>query len=170
MTEEDTRTASAGFRLLAPKDPEWSVAEFERCVKELGFNGWNTHSNFGDSYLDDPKYWPILAKAEEMDVPIYLHPAVPMIKELNEFGMVLAGPTLGLRHGRHLLLHADGRARACSTSIPNLKIIMGHLGEALPFLVNRVNRAWMQQHQSRILRSARAPKSRPATTSRRTCG
>lgn len=53
-----------GFASLAPKDPEWSAAELERCVKELGFKGWNTHSNFGDSYLDEKQYWPILAMAE----------------------------------------------------------------------------------------------------------
>jgi predicted TIM-barrel fold metal-dependent hydrolase len=134
-----------GFASLAPKDPEWSVAEFERCVKELGFKGWNTHSNFGDSYLDDPKYWPILAKAEEMDVPIYLHPAVPMIKELKEFGMVLSGPTLGF--GTDVTFcFMRMVVRGVFDEYPNLKIIMGHLGEALPFLVDRVNRAWMQQH------------------------
>jgi len=66
-----------GFASLAPKDAAWSAAELERCVKELGFKGWNTHSNFGDSYLDEKRYWPVLAKAEELDVPIYLHPAVP---------------------------------------------------------------------------------------------
>lgn len=136
-----------GFASLAPKDPEWSAAELERCVKELGFKGWNTHSNFGDSYLDEKQYWPILAMAEKLDVPIYLHPAVSMIKELNEFGMVLGGPTLGFGTD---VTYCFMRmiVRGVFDEYPNLKIIMGHLGEALPFLVDRVNRAWMQKHET----------------------
>jgi len=135
-----------GFASLAPKDPEWSAAELERCVKELGFKGWNTHSNFGDAYLDEPQFWPILAKAQELDVPIYLHPAVPMIKELREFGMVLGGPTLGFGTD---VTYCFMRmiVRGVFDTYPHLKIIMGHLGEALPFLVDRVNRAWMQHHE-----------------------
>jgi predicted TIM-barrel fold metal-dependent hydrolase len=135
-----------GFASLAPKDPEWSAQELERCVKELGFKGLNTHSNYGDSYLDDKRYWPLLAKAEELDVPIYLHPAVPMIAELREFGMVLGGPTLGFGTD---VTYCFMRmiVRGVFDAYPNLKIIMGHLGEALPFLVDRVNRAWMQNHQ-----------------------
>ncbi len=46
-----------------------AVAELERSVRELGLKGWKTHSNFGDSFLDEKRYWPILAKAEELDVP-----------------------------------------------------------------------------------------------------
>ena len=72
-------TRFGGWASLAPKNADAAVAEVERCVKELGFKGWNTFSNFGDSHLDEKRYWPILAKAEELDVPIYLHPAVPMI-------------------------------------------------------------------------------------------
>ena len=44
-----------GFAALAPKDTETATAELERCVKELGFRGWNTHSNFWDSYLDEKR-------------------------------------------------------------------------------------------------------------------
>jgi predicted TIM-barrel fold metal-dependent hydrolase len=136
-----------GFASLAPKDAEWSAKELERCVKQLGFKAWNTHSNFGDSYLDEKRYWPILAKAEELDIPIYLHPAVPMIKELREFGMVLSGPTLGFGTD---VTYCFMRmiVRGVFDEFPNLKIIMGHLGEALPFLADRVNRAWMQHHET----------------------
>jgi len=135
-----------GFASLAPKDPEWAATELERCVKELGFKGWNTHSNYGDSYLDEKKYWPILAMAEKLDVPIYLHPAVSMIKELNEFGIVLGGPTMGFGID---VTYCFMRmiVRGVFDEYPNLKIIMGHLGEALPFLVDRVDRAWMQLHE-----------------------
>jgi predicted TIM-barrel fold metal-dependent hydrolase len=134
-----------GFAALVPKDPEWSAAELERCVKELGFTGWNTHSNFGDSFLDEKQYWPLLAKVEELGVPIYLHPTVPMIKDLREFGMVLAGPTFGFGvEVAYVFLRMI--VRGVFDEYPNLKIIMGHYGEALPFLVDRVDRAYMQKH------------------------
>ena len=134
-----------GFAALAPKDPEWSAQELERCVKELGFTGWNTHSNFGDSYLDEEQYWPLLAKVEELGVPIYLHPTVPMIPQLREFGMVLGGPTFGFGVE---VAYAFMRmiVRGVFDEFPRLKIIMGHFGEAFPFLVYRVDRAYMQNH------------------------
>jgi predicted TIM-barrel fold metal-dependent hydrolase len=134
-----------GFASLAPKDPEWSAQELERCVKELGFCGWNTHSNYGDSFIDEERYWPLLAKAQELDVPIYLHPAVPMIPELRSFGMVLGGPTFGFGVE---VMYAFMRmiVRGVFDELPNLKIIMGHYGEAMPFLVDRVDRAYMQKH------------------------
>jgi predicted TIM-barrel fold metal-dependent hydrolase len=136
-----------GFASLAPKDVEWSVKELERCVKELGFVGWETHSNFGDSYIDEEKYWPLLAKAEELDIPIYLHPAVPMIPELREFGMVLAGPTFGFGvEVSYAFLRMI--MRGVFDRFPGLKIMMGHYGEAFPFLVDRVDRAYMQGHQT----------------------
>jgi uncharacterized protein len=136
-----------GFAALVPKDPEWSAAELERCVKELGFRGWNTHSNFGDSYIDEKQYWPLLAKVEELNVPIYLHPTVPIIPELNTFGMVLGGPTFGFGvEVSYAFLRMI--VRGVFDEYPKLKIIMGHYGEALPFLVNRVDRAYMQKHNT----------------------
>lgn len=134
-----------GFASLAPKDVEWSVTELERCVKELGFSGWNTHSNFGDSHIDEERYWPLLAKAQELDIPIYLHPAVPMIPQLRESGMVLSGPSFGFgTEVMYVFLRLI--VRGVLDRFPKLKIIMGHYGEALPFLVDRVDRAYMQGH------------------------
>jgi predicted TIM-barrel fold metal-dependent hydrolase len=132
-----------GFATLAPKDVDHAVHELERCVRGLGFRGWNTHSNFGDSYLDDPRYRPILAKAQELDIPIYLHPAVPMIPEIREFGFVLAGPSFGF--GVEVaFVFMRMIVRGVFDELPGLKIIMGHYGEALPFLVNRVDCAYRQ--------------------------
>jgi len=134
-----------GFASLAPKDVDWSIKELERCVKELGFVAWNTHSNYGDAYIDERRFWPLLAKVEEMDIPVYLHPAVPMIQGLREFGMVLGGPTFGFGTD---VMYTFLRmiVRGVFDTFPKLKIIMGHYGEALPFLVDRVDRAYMQNH------------------------
>jgi len=138
-----------GFAALVPKDPEWSAAELERCVIELGFAGWNTHSNFGDSYIDEKRYWPLLAKVEELGIPIYLHPTVPMMPELREFGMVLGGPTFGFGvEAAFVFLRMI--VRGVFDEFPKLKIILGHYGEAIPFLVDRVDRAYMQHHSKPV--------------------
>jgi predicted TIM-barrel fold metal-dependent hydrolase len=62
-----------GFASLAPQSPGEAAEELERCVKELDLRGWKTHSNYGGSYLDDKKYWPIFERAAKLDVPVYLH-------------------------------------------------------------------------------------------------
>jgi uncharacterized protein len=132
-----------GYATIAPKDVDHAVRELERCVKVLGFKGWETQSNFGDSYLDDPQYRPILAKAEELDIPIYVHPAIPMIPELRTFGFVLAGPSFGFGvEVAYVFMRMI--VRGVFDELPGLKIIMGHFGEALPFLVNRVDCAYRQ--------------------------
>ena len=85
----------SGYAALAPKDPEAAAGELERAVKELGLKGWKTHSNYGDSYIDEKRYWSVLAKAEELDVPIYLHPTAPMITQLTTYGFALGGAPFG---------------------------------------------------------------------------
>jgi predicted TIM-barrel fold metal-dependent hydrolase len=84
-----------GLATLAPKDPRGAADELERTVKDLGFKGWKTNSNYGDSYLDDKRYWPILERAEKLNAFIYLHPTVPAIRELNAYGYALGGPPFG---------------------------------------------------------------------------
>ena len=134
-----------GFAALAPKDPEAAAKELERAVKELGLKGWKTHSNFGDSYIDDKRYWPILAKAEELNVPIYLHPTGPMIEELRTYGLALAGAAFGFG-----LETATAMMRLVLSgafdAFPGLKIILGHYGEGLPFLMQRIDHPFVRPH------------------------
>lgn len=135
----------AGFAALAPKDTEAAVRELERAVKDLGFKGWKTHSNFGDSYLDDKRYWPILAKAEELGVPIYLHPTSPMIPQLRTYGLALGGAGFGFG-----VETAAAMMRLVLAGVfdafPRLTIMLGHYGEGLPFLMQRVDHAFMRPH------------------------
>ena len=130
------------YMTLAPKDPEWSVREIDRCL-EMGLWGWHTHSNFKDAYPDEKRFWPILKKCEEVDMPIYLHPTVSPVKEFCEFGACLATPSYGYTADTIFsfmrLIH-----RGVFDEFPKLKIILGHFGEALPFLLDRVNAAYRQ--------------------------
>jgi predicted TIM-barrel fold metal-dependent hydrolase len=127
-----------GFAALAPQNPEGASDELERAVKDLGFKGWNTHSNYGGTYLDDKKYWPILEKAEQLDVLIYLHPTVPAIPQLGKYGFSLAGAPFGfgVEAGMCMMrLILSG----VFDKYPRLKIMLGHYGEALPFLMTRID-------------------------------
>jgi predicted TIM-barrel fold metal-dependent hydrolase len=132
-----------GFAALAPQDPEAAADELERTVKDLGFKGWKTHSNYGGSYLDDEQYWPILERAEKLDVPIYLHPAVPAIPQLRKYGFALAGAPFGFGIETSVCM-----MRLVYSGIfdryPGLKFLLGHLGEGLPFLLQRIDFAYVR--------------------------
>jgi hypothetical protein len=134
-----------GFAALAPKDPHAAAAELERCVKELGFKGWKTHSNFGDSYVDERRYWPILAKAEELGVPIYLHPVAPMIPQLRTYGLALAGAAFGFGVETATVMMRLVLSGAFD-AFPKLKIMLGHYGEGLPFLMQRIDHPFVRPH------------------------
>lgn len=134
-----------GFAALAPKNVDGAVQELERAVKDLGFKGWHTLSNFGDSFLDEKRYWPILAKAEELDVPIYLHPVIPIISELRTYGWGLAGAAFGFGVETSLVMMRLILSGAFD-AFPRLRIILGHYGEGFPFMMDRVDRPFLQGH------------------------
>jgi predicted TIM-barrel fold metal-dependent hydrolase len=135
----------AGYAALAPKDPEAAAGELERAVKELGLKGWKTHSNYGDSYLDEKRYWPVLAKAEELNVPIYLHPTAPIIAELSTYGFALGGTAFGFGVETSMVM-----MRLILSGVfdhfPHLKVILGHLGEGLPFILQRMDFPFVRPH------------------------
>jgi predicted TIM-barrel fold metal-dependent hydrolase len=132
-----------GFAALAPNDPEAAADELERAVDELGFKGWKTHSNYGGTYLDEQKYWPILERAEQLDVPIYLHPTVPAMPQLRRYGFALAGAPFGFGIETSVCM-----MRLVFSGVfdryPGLKIMLGHLGEGLPFLLQRIDFAYVR--------------------------
>jgi uncharacterized protein len=132
-----------GFAALAPKDPEKAADELERCVTKLGFKGWKTHSNYGGEFIDDQKFWPILERAEKLGVPIYLHPAVPNIPQLTKYGIVSAGPPFGFGIEVCItmvrLIYSGALDR-----YPKLKILLGHYGEGMPFLLHRIDFAYQK--------------------------
>jgi predicted TIM-barrel fold metal-dependent hydrolase len=134
-----------GFAALAPNDVDGAVKELERAVKELGFKGWHTLSNFGDSFLDEKRYWPILAKVEELDVPIYLHPVIPAIPQFRTYGWGLAGAAFGFGAETAMVMMRLVISGAFD-AFPKLKIILGHYGEGFPFMMDRVDRPFIQGH------------------------
>ncbi|HWG05516.1 MAG TPA: amidohydrolase family protein, partial [Beijerinckiaceae bacterium] len=69
-----------GFAHLALQNPEAAARELERCVKELGFKGAMINGHTNGHYLDEPQFDPFWAKTEELQVPVYLHPADPLLQ------------------------------------------------------------------------------------------
>jgi len=134
-----------GMAALAPQEPDEAANELERCVKELDFRGAKINSHVrGGEYLDDEKYWVIFERAEQLDVPVYIHPRLPspaMIKPYADYGWGLAGPGLGF--AAETLLHAY---RLIYSGLfdkhPGLKIMLGHMGEGMPFWMFRMDRPW----------------------------
>ena len=136
----------AGFAALATQDPNAAADELERAVKGLGLKGANISSHIKGEYLDDQKYWVIFERAEKLDVPIYLHPARPspdMVKPFLTYPL-LADAMWG--YAAEAGLHA--MRLICSgvfDKYPGLKIILGHLGEALPFWLWRIDNRWLKE-------------------------
>jgi len=136
----------AGFAALPMQDPDAAITELTRCVKELGFKGTmvNGFSQVGDAntvvYLDDPRYLPFWAKLEQLDLPLYLHPRDPLpsrepILEGHPWFMGSAW-AFGVETATHALrLMASG----LFDRYPRLNVILGHLGEGLPFMIWRVD-------------------------------
>jgi len=137
-----------GFAALATQNPEDAADELERAVRDLGLRGWKTHSNYGATYIDDERYWPILEKAERLGVPIYLHPTVPAIRELRKYGFAMAAAAFGFGVETAMCV-----MRMILSGVfdkyPQLKIILGHLGEGLPFLYKRIDYPFIKPTLSR---------------------
>lgn len=131
------------FGLLPMAHPEAITAELERCVKSLGFLGAVIINHANGRYYDDPAYWPMWEKAQELDVPITLHPttAADMVAHKGNYDhqvqTLLAGPALRwhVDTAAHVLrLYGSGLFDA----FPRLKLILGHDGETLPFSMDRI--------------------------------
>jgi 2,3-dihydroxybenzoate decarboxylase len=137
----------AAFCCLPTIDPKASADELERCVTRKNFKGAMIHGLTHGEFHDLPKYWPIYERAERLDVPIYFHPSPPhpavtdaYYKDyLKDFPMVIRAAW------GFTVETATQALRMCLSGVfekhPKLKIIIGHLGETLPFLVWRVDNA-----------------------------
>ena len=132
-----------GYAALAPRQPKRAADELERCVKDFGFIGWNTHAHYGNSYLDEKQYRPILERAEKLNVPIYIHPTVSIVPQLKAYGFPLAGTPFGFGF-EVLVCLMRLMYGGVFDEFPRLRVIIGHLGEGLPFFFERVDWAYLR--------------------------
>jgi predicted TIM-barrel fold metal-dependent hydrolase len=133
-----------GFAALALQDPECAAKEFERCVTKLGFVGALVDGTVGGLFLDDPRFTPLWETAVRLKVPVYLHPALPpeAVKKAyfsglpDDVAMLLsiAGWGWHAETGLHTLrLIVSG----LFDRLPELQLIIGHMGEGLPYALAR---------------------------------
>ncbi|HVZ23261.1 MAG TPA: amidohydrolase family protein [Vicinamibacterales bacterium] len=135
-----------GFAAVPLQDPDAACAELTRAVKTLGFKGVmaNGFSQIGDAsnvtYLDDPRYAPFWATVAELGVPFYLHPRDPLPERTTFYDghpwLRGAAWAFGVETATHALrLMASG----VFDRHPALTVILGHLGEGLPYNIWRVD-------------------------------
>ena len=132
-------TRFAGLTAVAPQDPLAAAREIERGASRLGLRGVIINSHTKGEYLDLPKYRPLLEAAEAFDMPIYLHPREPapsMVAPYLDHGLYFATWGFSAESGLHAMrLIMSGTF----DRHPKLKIILGHMGEALPFWLQRID-------------------------------
>ena len=137
-----------GFAALASHFPDSAADELERCVTELGFPGAMVHGPSAGEFMDAKRFWPIFERAEALDVPVYLHPARPMQPVIDAYyadyakdypailsagwGFTVEAATMAVR----MILSGLFRKH------PKLKIVLGHLGEGIPYLLDRIDESF----------------------------
>ena len=132
-------TRFAGLAAVAPQDPQAAAREIERAIKTLKLGGIIINSHTHGEFLDDPKFWPIFEAAVACDAPVYLHPAFPadsMIGPYSDYGMMGALWGFGADTSLHVVRMIMG---GVFDAFPTLKIVLGHLGEAVPFWLDRLD-------------------------------
>lgn len=136
----------SGFATLPTGDPDAASRELERSVRELGLLGAMIHGATGGVFLDDPRFEGLLRTAADLDVPIYLHPEYPTDTIRTAYYSGLPGSvgpaleTAGMGWHFEVGLHLVRMiTQGVFDRIPGLRIIIGHLGEGLPFYSQRLD-------------------------------
>ncbi|KAL9091485.1 MAG: hypothetical protein Q9165_004871 [Trypethelium subeluteriae] len=135
----------AGWAMLPMAHAQHAADELTRCVQTLGFRGALVDNHLDGRFYDDPLFWPVFERAEELDVPLYLHPTfAPPALEPHYSGNFPGAAAFFMGHmswGWHsetalhiLRLYAAG----VFERYPKLKLIVGHMGEMLPFQLDRI--------------------------------
>ena len=133
-----------GFALLGMKEPDRAALELERCVTRLGLAGAMVSGTSDGSFLDAPRFLPVFEAAAQLGVPIYLHPAPPPpavrtayysdLPELVGYLLSIGGWGWHAETGLHTL------RLICSglfDRLPSLQVVIGHMGEGLPYALAR---------------------------------
>lgn len=160
----DHRDRLGAFAALSMHDPKQAGRELERCVKEFGFHGallYNTQRGEDEGswlWYDQPSYDEFWKVCVELDVPVYLHPSLPLAGSDEGFARAyrdrkyLVGPPQSFQVG--VSTHILGMiVNGVFDRFPSLQIIIGHLGERLPFDFDRTNR-WIEEVERPIAEKA----------------
>ena len=138
----------AAFASLPLQDPDAAANELERAVKQLGLKGTLIFLGHDREYIDAQKYWVIFETAQKLDVPMYLHPgglSPDMIKPYMDYP-ILTMAMWGFAVGTGL----QAMRLICSGAFdkyPRLKIMLGHMGEGIPYFLWRIDKHWLEDRR-----------------------
>lgn len=131
-----------GFAHLAMQDPKGAADELERCVRDLGMQGAMVNGQTGGTYLDDDRYEPFWERVSDLEVPVYIHPNNPaeqvqMYSDHPElWGPVWSWTVETATHALRLVFSGT------FDRYPGARLVLGHLGETLPYLLWRLDSRW----------------------------
>lgn len=154
---QDHPTRFSGFASIPCQRPQEAADELERSVTQLGLKGALINGNIAGEYLDEEKFWVIWERAEQLGVPIYLHPG----SSPDEWQVARGYPELqkamwgwGCETATHALrIILSG----VFDTFPKANLILGHMGEMLPFMATRLDNRWSVSRQSTVAGLAKRP-------------
>ena len=150
----------AAFAHLPMRSPSAAADELERAVVECGLKGALVSGTIDGKFLDAPEFAPVLARAERLDVPLYIHPGVPPqgvraayydgLPDEASFGLAIAGWGWHAETAVHILRLALSGAL---DRHPRLKLLIGHMGEGLPTMMERIERVFSAYSSTHLERN-----------------
>ncbi|HEY3127320.1 MAG TPA: amidohydrolase family protein [Candidatus Limnocylindria bacterium] len=136
-----------GFASIPMDDPDAALRELERTQGELRMNGVIVLSNINGRALTDPRYRPFFAECDRRRVCVFIHPMIPASAE--PFAEYVLGPIIGFPFDTTLAV-----ARLCYAGVfrelPNIRWILGHLGGAVPYLMERMDNGYRDFAECRV--------------------
>jgi predicted TIM-barrel fold metal-dependent hydrolase len=145
----------AAFAAIPTPDPQAAADELERAVTQLGFKGALINGTTNGVFFDDKRFWPICERAAALDVPLYLHPTMPHPAVIETYykDYVQDWPMIMRAAWGFTVETATQGVRMVLSGVfdayPKLKIILGHLGEGLPFLLWRIDMGFKREGPGR---------------------
>jgi 2,3-dihydroxybenzoate decarboxylase len=140
-------TRYAGMTAIAPQDPRRAALEIERGAQRLGMKGIIVNSHTKGEYLADQKYWEIFEAAQANDAPIYIHPREPspqMVQPFIDYDLLRGD----LGFGVEVAFHTQAIINAgVFDRFPDLKLVIGHGGEGIPYNLYRIDRTHFVRRQ-----------------------
>jgi predicted TIM-barrel fold metal-dependent hydrolase len=141
-----------GFAHLPMREPNAAADELERAVSDLGFRGAMVNGLTDGRFLDDERFTPVLARAVALDVPIYIHPNLPPKAVYDCYYQGLPGRTGPLLASGIFGWHSETAIHVFRLVLagtfekfPGLTVIVGHMGEMLPFMLGRADDVLMSR-------------------------
>jgi aminocarboxymuconate-semialdehyde decarboxylase len=136
----------AALATLPMNDPEASVTELDRAFNELGFKGAMLHSNINGTPLSDQSFWPLYEKAHDLNAVFFIHPSFPVgVEAMMDYWLM---PLVGFPFDTTLAA-AKLVFSGAVEKYPGIRWVLGHLGGAIPYLAERIDRGYFAFEECR---------------------